>query len=259
MTDVLEIFAPYGPGSLFGALLVLVVLYFGKQFLEEFKAQNERKANIDLKREERKQAEVDERALHELYLRPFEIAVKEGAPSTVMCSYNRLNGAYASENKPLLTDILRGAWGFDGFVMSDWGAVNDRVKGIAAGLELEMPGSQGVNDRRLIDAVRSGALQIVLKDYVAPATPVSVVYLPGRQNTPRVRWFHRLPQAAAEAARQSTPLCSKNRLSSLSTSAWRNAGDTSANGTHWPRRTVASVRRRCSTSPSCERIRVLEG
>ena len=62
MTDVLEIFAPYGPGSLFGALLVLVVLYFGKQFLEEFKAQNERKANIDLKREERKQDEVDERA-----------------------------------------------------------------------------------------------------------------------------------------------------------------------------------------------------
>ena len=62
MTDVLEIFAPYGPGSLFGALLVLVVLYFGKQFLEEFKAQNERKANIDLKREERKQDEVNERA-----------------------------------------------------------------------------------------------------------------------------------------------------------------------------------------------------
>ena len=62
MTDVLEIFAPYGPGSLFGALLVLVVLYFGKQFLEEFKAQNERKANIDLRREERKQDEVNERA-----------------------------------------------------------------------------------------------------------------------------------------------------------------------------------------------------
>ena len=62
MTDVLEIFAPYGPGSLFGALLVLVALYFGKQFLEEFKAQNERKANIDLKREERKQDEVNERA-----------------------------------------------------------------------------------------------------------------------------------------------------------------------------------------------------
>ena len=61
-----------------------------------------------------------------------------------MCSYNRVNGDYASENKPLLTDILRDDWGFDGFVMSDWGAVNDRVKGVAAGLELEMPGSGGV-------------------------------------------------------------------------------------------------------------------
>ena len=103
---------------------------------------------------------VDERTLQEIYLPAFETAVKKARPWTVMCSYNRLNGAYASENKPLLTDILRGAWGFDGFVMSDWGAVNDRVKGIAAGLELEMPGSQGVNDRRLIDAVRSGALEV---------------------------------------------------------------------------------------------------
>lgn len=90
---------------------------------------------------------MDERTLQEIYLPAFETAVKKARPWTVMCSYNRLNGAYASENKPLLTDILRGAWGFDGFVMSDWGAVNDRVKGIAAGLELEMPGSQGVNDR----------------------------------------------------------------------------------------------------------------
>ena len=107
---------------------------------------------------------VDERTLQEIYLPAFETAVKKARPWTVMCSYNRLNGAYASENKPLLTDILRGAWGFDGFVMSDWGAVNDRVKGIAAGLELEMPGSQGVNDRRLIDAVRSGALDEAVLD-----------------------------------------------------------------------------------------------
>ena len=107
---------------------------------------------------------VDERTLQEIYLPAFETAVKKARPWTVMCSYNRLNGAYASENKPLLTDILRGAWGFDGFVMSDWGAVNDRVKGIAAGLELEMPGSQGVNDRRLIDAVRSGTLDEAVLD-----------------------------------------------------------------------------------------------
>ena len=92
-------------------------------------------------------AEVDERALHELYLRPFEIAVKEGAPSTVMCSYNRINGVYASENRMLLTRILREQWGFDGLVMSDWGAVYRRPAGVAAGLDLEMPSSGGVTDR----------------------------------------------------------------------------------------------------------------
>ena len=101
---------------------------------------------------------IDERTLHEIYLPAFETAVKKAQPWTVMCSYNRLNGDYASENKPLLTDILRGEWGFEGFVMSDWGAVNDRVKGVAAGLELEMPGNGGVNDRKLVAAVQNGTL-----------------------------------------------------------------------------------------------------
>ena len=103
-------------------------------------------------------AEVDERALHELYLRPFEIAVKEGAPSTVMCSYNRINGVYASENRMLLTRILREQWGFDGLVMSDWGAVYRRPAGVAAGLDLEMPSSGGVTDREIVRAVRAGRL-----------------------------------------------------------------------------------------------------
>ena len=101
---------------------------------------------------------IDERTLHEIYLPAFETAVKKAQPWTVMCSYNRVNGTYASENEFLLTDMLRNAWGFDGFVMSDWGAVNDRVKGVAAGLELEMPGSGGVNDRKLVAAVQAGTL-----------------------------------------------------------------------------------------------------
>ena len=100
-------------------------------------------------------SEVDERALHELYLRAFEIAVKEAAPSTVMCSYNRINGVYSADNRALLTDILRDRWGYGGLVMSDWGAVNDRAAGIRAGLDLEMPGNGGANDRRIVDAVKS--------------------------------------------------------------------------------------------------------
>lgn len=104
-------------------------------------------------------AEMDERTLREIYLAAFETAVKEGKPKTVMCSYNRVNGEFASENHKLLTEILRNEWGFEGYVMSDWGAVNDRVKSIEAGLDLEMPGNGGRGDERIIEAVKSGVLK----------------------------------------------------------------------------------------------------
>ena len=104
-------------------------------------------------------AEVSERALHEIYFPAFEIAVKKSQPWTVMCSYNKINGTYASDNKYLLTDVLRDMWGFEGFVMTDWGAVDDRVQGIKAGLELEMPGPGTLNDNKIVEAVKSGALE----------------------------------------------------------------------------------------------------
>ena len=101
---------------------------------------------------------VDERTLREIYLPAFETAVKREQPWTVMCSYNQLNGVQVSENKRLLTEILRGEWGFEGFVVSDWGAVKGRVKGVEAGLDLEMPSSGGVNDQQIVAAVRGGNL-----------------------------------------------------------------------------------------------------
>ena len=107
---------------------------------------------------------MDERTLREIYLPAFETAVREGRPWTLMCSYNRVNGTYASENSLLLNEILRDEWSFAGFTMSDWGAVNDRVRGVAAGLDLEMPGSGGVNDEKLVQAVRSGALDEAVLD-----------------------------------------------------------------------------------------------
>ncbi len=103
-------------------------------------------------------ADVDERTLREIYLPAFETAVKEEQPWTVMCSYNRINGVYASENPWLLTEVLRDEWGFEGYVMSDWGAVSNRVAGVAAGLDLEMPSSGGINDRKIVKAVQSGEL-----------------------------------------------------------------------------------------------------
>lgn len=109
-------------------------------------------------------SEVDERTLREIYLAAFETAIKEAKPDTVMCSYNRINGEFASENHWLLTEVLRDEWGFDGYVMSDWGAVNDRVKGLKAGLELEMPASGGTTDKEIVEAVKKGELDEAVLD-----------------------------------------------------------------------------------------------
>ncbi|GAA1138354.1 glycoside hydrolase family 3 C-terminal domain-containing protein [Microbacterium natoriense] len=106
----------------------------------------------------RSSSDVDPRPLREIYLRGFERVVKDAAPWTVMCSYNRLNGVWTSEDPWLLTSVLRDEWGFDGLVVSDWGAVNDRVAGVAAGLDLEMPASGGRTDAQLVAAVRAGEL-----------------------------------------------------------------------------------------------------
>lgn len=101
---------------------------------------------------------LSERALNEIYLAAFEGPVKNSQPWTVMCSYNRINGELASENKLVLTDILRDKWGFKGNVVSDWGAVSNRAKALKAGLNLEMPTSYGENDRELVEAVKRGEL-----------------------------------------------------------------------------------------------------
>lgn len=107
---------------------------------------------------------VDERALREIYLQPFEMAVKEGKVKTVMSAYNKINGVYANENMHVLREILRGEWGFDGVVVTDWGGSDDRVRGLLAGSDLEMPTTNGETDREIIAAVREGKLDEKLVD-----------------------------------------------------------------------------------------------
>ena len=101
---------------------------------------------------------LDERTLRELYLTAFEIAVKEGKPSTVMCAYPKLNGVHCSDNKALLTDILRTEWGFSGLVVTDWGAMNDRIEGFRAGCDLNMPGGSDYMEKEVLQAVKNGTL-----------------------------------------------------------------------------------------------------
>ncbi len=109
-------------------------------------------------------AVVDERTLREIYLPAYEKAVKKGKPWTVMCSYNKLNGTFASEHHYLLTEILKDEWGFEGLVVSDWGAVRDRVAGLKGGLDWEMPGPQERRVKAVVAAVRTGELDEALLD-----------------------------------------------------------------------------------------------
>ena len=132
-------------------------------------------------------SDADERTIREIYFPAFEMAVKEAEPWTVMCSYNRINGVYASEDPWLLTEVLRKEWGFEGYVVSDWGAVSDRVDGVAAGLDLEMPSSGGVNDRKIVEAVRAGKLDEQVVDRACERI-LNIVYRYLENAKPETPW-----------------------------------------------------------------------
>lgn len=117
-------------------------------------------ANNQETRRQTSSSDVDTRTLRELYLKPFEIAIKEGVPSTVMAAYNKLNGTYCAENEWSLTNILRDEWGYDGVILSDWGATHDRGKSIQAGLNLEMPQAPKEVKDLLILAIKSGEVSV---------------------------------------------------------------------------------------------------
>ena len=148
-------------------------------------------------------AVVDERTLREIYLAGFEHVVRTPRPWTVMCSYNRVNGVYASEDPWLLTTVLRDQWDFDGLVMSDWGAVDDPVAAVAAGLDLEMPSSHGAGPAMVAPPSRSGVLdESIVERAVARLLGLLDRVLRGRgrpthsTRTGTTRWPGRSPPGA---------------------------------------------------------------
>lgn len=127
---------------------------------------------------------VDERTMREIYLASFEEMVKAAKPWTIMCSYNRINGTYACENRTYLTDILRDEWGFDGYVVTDWGACDDPVDSMKAGLDLEMPGPGTDNVRRIVEAVKDGKLEeVVLNQAVERILNIVMRYVEGHKES----------------------------------------------------------------------------
>src|SRR4051794_41018410 len=124
--------------------------------------------------------DVDERTLREIYLPAFERTVTEARPATIMTAYNKINGTYASQNRWLLTEVLRDDWGFEGVVLSDWGAVDDRVAALEAGLDLQMPGDQGAGNRLVVDAVTAGELDEALVDRSARRVAALARFVPER-------------------------------------------------------------------------------
>lgn len=164
--------------------------------LKHFAANNQEKARLV------GNSVIDERALREIYLTAFERAVKQATPWTLMCSYNRINDVYSCENSWLLQDVLRDEWGFEGLVMTDWGAMDNRTEALKAGLELEMPGPAEWNDQKIVNAVKDGTLEESVLDRAVER--LLTMILKAAENTPKsydAEEHHKLARkAAAEAA-----------------------------------------------------------
>ncbi len=152
---------------------------------------------------------ASENTIRKIYLKPFEYVVKKAEPSALMCAYNQINGVYCSENKWLLTDVLRDEWGFDGVVMTDWGAAHDRVAGLKAGLDIEMPGDTAICRRWILDGIEDGSLPIEALDKACRNTLKWVdKYVKPADTAPLDRTAHH--ELAAELAAECAVLMKNN-------------------------------------------------
>lgn len=166
--------------------------------LKHYLANNQEKARLV------SNSVIDERALREIYLAGFEYAIKEARPWTLMCSYNQINGTYASDNRRLMTDVPREEWGYQGAIMTDWGAMNDRVAAIRAGLDLEMPGPCPDSEKKILAAVSDGSLTV--EDLDTCARRITELLLLAGENSPKTYDVDAHDALAAKAARESAVL-----------------------------------------------------
>lgn len=196
---------PFAAGEMASALISGIQSQNIGTSLKHFAANSQEKARMVC------DSIIDERALREIYLTGFEIAVKSAEPWTLMASYNLVNGTYASENRKLLTDILRSEWGFKGIVMSDWGAVNIREAALAAGLDLEMPPAGGLNDKRIVDAVRNKILPEEILDASVTGL-LEMISKTVRNMRPRAEPYTENNRLAEKIALESSVLLKNNGL-----------------------------------------------
>ena len=155
-------------------------------------------------------AVVDERTLREIYLTGFEIAIKEGKPGFVMTAYNRVNGVYANESRHLLGDILRGEWGFDGAVVTDWGGSNSIVEGVREGMNLEMPAAGDDSPCQLVKAVKDGTIdEKIIDERVDQLLDFVLAENKSGESSFDAAKQHQAAEAAAEKCRPSVPCAAK--------------------------------------------------
>lgn len=166
--------------------------------LKHYLANNQEKARLV------SNSVIDERALREIYLAGFELAIKEAQPWTLMCAYNQINGVYASDNERLMTKIPRGEWGYHGAIMTDWGAMNDCVQAIRAGLDLEMPGACEDSVKKIVAAVEDGSLDE--KDLDICAERMTALLLQAKKNTTKAYDAEAHHELARRIARESAVL-----------------------------------------------------
>ncbi len=186
---------PYVSGELASALVTGIQGQGVGTSVKHFAANNQETDRM------RRDSQVDMRTLREVYLRGFQKVVTTASPWTVMCSYNKVNGTYASENHFLLTEVLRGEWGFDGFVMSDWGAVQDRVRALKAGLDLEMPANPA-HEAGVTAALAAGEIDeatiLTATDRIVRILQKAQASLEGAPDSFDVDAHHALARKAAE-------------------------------------------------------------